>query len=68
MYVIPLGLLHGVIMTMTQATDQDIRELKIAIDALGKGTEANTDLKSRYVFADSSDSGETETKLTKLVE
>jgi ABC-type transporter Mla subunit MlaD len=29
-------------MTMTQATDQDIRELKTAIDALGKGTEANT--------------------------
>jgi hypothetical protein len=55
-------------MTMTQATDQNVRELKIAIDALGKGTEANTDLKSRYVFADSSDSGETETKLTKLVE
>jgi predicted RNase H-like nuclease (RuvC/YqgF family) len=27
---------------MTQATDQDIRELKTAIDALGKGTEANT--------------------------
>lgn len=27
---------------MTQATDQDIRELKVAIDALGKGTEANT--------------------------
>jgi hypothetical protein len=27
---------------MTQAIDQDIRELKIAIDALGKGTEANT--------------------------
>jgi prefoldin subunit 5 len=27
---------------MTQATDQDIRELKISIDALGKGTEANT--------------------------
>jgi hypothetical protein len=27
---------------MTQATDQDIRELKISIDAIGKGTEANT--------------------------
>jgi hypothetical protein len=27
---------------MTQATDQDIRELKIAIEAIGKGTEANT--------------------------
>jgi ABC-type transporter Mla subunit MlaD len=27
---------------MTQATDQDIRELKTAIDALAKGTEANT--------------------------
>jgi ABC-type transporter Mla subunit MlaD len=27
---------------MTQATDQDIRELKTAIDALGRGTEANT--------------------------
>jgi NAD+--asparagine ADP-ribosyltransferase len=27
---------------MTQATDQDIRELKTSIDALGKGTEANT--------------------------
>jgi hypothetical protein len=27
---------------MTQATDQDIRELKTAIDALVKGTEANT--------------------------
>jgi hypothetical protein len=27
---------------MTQATDQDIRELKTAIEALGKGTEANT--------------------------
>jgi predicted RNase H-like nuclease (RuvC/YqgF family) len=27
---------------MTQATDQDIRELKTAIDALGKGTESNT--------------------------
>jgi hypothetical protein len=40
--VIPLGLLHGVLMTMTQATDQDIREIKISIDALGKGTEANT--------------------------
>jgi chromosome segregation ATPase len=51
-----MGLLHGVIMTMTQATDQDIREIKSAIDAnsraidansrtidaLAKGTEANT--------------------------
>ncbi len=27
---------------MTQAIDQDIRELKIAIEALSKGTEANT--------------------------
>ncbi len=27
---------------MTQATDQDIRELKTAIDALAKGTDANT--------------------------
>jgi NAD+--asparagine ADP-ribosyltransferase len=27
---------------MTQAIDQDIRELKTAIDTLGKGTEANT--------------------------
>jgi hypothetical protein len=27
---------------MTQATDQDIRELKTAIEAIGKGTEANT--------------------------
>jgi chromosome segregation ATPase len=47
--VIPLGLLHGVMMTMTQATDQDIQEIKKsidansrAIDALAKGTEANT--------------------------
>jgi hypothetical protein len=28
--------------TMTPATDQDIRELNIAIDALAKGSEANT--------------------------
>jgi chromosome segregation ATPase len=34
------GLLQGI--TMKQATDQDIRELKTAIDAIGKGTEANT--------------------------
>jgi chromosome segregation ATPase len=27
---------------MKQATDQDIRELKTAIEAIGKGTEANT--------------------------
>jgi ABC-type transporter Mla subunit MlaD len=27
---------------MTQATDQDIRELKTAIETIGKGTEANT--------------------------
>jgi predicted nucleic acid-binding Zn-ribbon protein len=27
---------------MTQAINQDIRELKTAIDALGKGTDANT--------------------------
>ena len=49
MKVIPLGLLHGVIMAMTQATEQDIREIKSAIEAnsrsinaLAKGTEANT--------------------------
>jgi predicted nucleic acid-binding Zn-ribbon protein len=29
-------------MVMTQATDQDIREIKGAIDAIAKGTEANT--------------------------
>jgi chromosome segregation ATPase len=29
-------------MIMTQATDQDIREIKGAIDAIAKGTEANT--------------------------
>ncbi len=28
--------------TMTQVTDQDIRELKTGIDALAKGTDANT--------------------------
>jgi hypothetical protein len=28
--------------TMTQATDKDIREIKSAIEGLGKGTEANT--------------------------
>jgi hypothetical protein len=27
---------------MTQATDTDIRELKTAVEAIGRGTEANT--------------------------
>ncbi len=29
---------------MTQATDQDIRELKTAIEAIGKGTDVIADL------------------------